>query len=211
MDPAADVSALVWRRKLGGDELLQLADGKSWRLPRLREIGVSHVVRIEGPIGALVAVPHDFDPGRMHRWVRIDTSDPEIVRAFHQTGAATVVWRRGTDGPEILVLHRSSEGPDYDGDWAWTPPGGGLDPGETHDECAARELLEEAGLDLPLTRIPDHPNEFAAFVCELTGDDEVVLSDEHDRFEWVSFDEACRRCRPERVAETIRSARKHMS
>lgn len=211
MDPDADVSALVWRRRIDGDLMLQIADGKSWRLPRLREIGLSHIVRLDGPIGALVAAPHDFDPGRMHRWVPIDVDDPNIIAAFHQTGAATVVWRRAVDGPEILILHRSSEGPDYAGDWAWTPPGGGLDPGETHEECAARELLEEAGLDLPLTRVQGHPNEFAAFVCELSGDAEVILSDEHDRFEWVSYDEACRRCLPERVAETIRSARKYMS
>ena len=211
MDPAKDVSVLVWRRRIGGDLMLQIADGKSWRLPRLGEIGLAHVIRIDGRIGALVAAPDSFDPGKMHRWVPIDLDDPEIVRAFHQTGAATVVWRRGASGPEVLVLHRSSGGPDDAGDWAWTPPGGGLDPGETFEECAARELLEEAGLDLPLTRVQGHPNDFAAFVCELTIDAEIVLSDEHDRFEWLSFDEACVRCLPDRVVETLRSARRYMS
>jgi hypothetical protein len=47
------VTMLVWRRKLDGDEMLQIADGKSWRLPYVREIGLRHAV-IEGPIGALV-------------------------------------------------------------------------------------------------------------------------------------------------------------
>jgi 8-oxo-dGTP pyrophosphatase MutT (NUDIX family) len=210
VDPDEDVAVLVWRRKIGGDEMLHVADGKSWRLPRLREIGLSHVIRIEGSIGALVAAPYDFDPGRLHRWVRIDLDHPEIGRAFRQTGAATVVWRRGIDGAELLVLHRAAGGVDYEGDWAWTPPGGGLEPGETHEECAARELFEEAGLDLPLTRVHGHPNDFAAFVCELVGDVEIVLSDEHDRFEWLTFDEACARCKPQAVVDTLFAARRYL-
>ncbi|MEU6076669.1 NUDIX domain-containing protein [Micromonospora sp. NPDC047074] len=34
------------------------------------------------------------------------------------------------------------------GRW-WFTPGGGLDPGESYPECAARELAEEIGLRLP--------------------------------------------------------------
>ena len=40
MDPSKELTdrVIVWRRKLDGDLLLQLADGKTWRLPRHTEI-----------------------------------------------------------------------------------------------------------------------------------------------------------------------------
>ena len=206
MDPAPLI--LVWRRKLGGDELLELADGKGWRLPCVDEIGLPRA-DIDGAIPHLAEAPRDFDPGRMHRWVRIDDAGPEVRGAFAQSGASAIVWRRGAGGPEVLLLHRAVHGPDYEGDWAWCPPGGGLDPGETHAECARRELHEETGLALELTRLAIG-NGFAAHIAELTLEQEIVLSAEHDRYEWVPIDDALGRCAPEAVVDTLRVARDHI-
>ena len=65
--------------------------------------------------------------------------DPPTVRA-----AGGVVWRRSPRGvPEVLVIHR----PRYD-DWSF--PKGKLDPGETEEECAIREVREETGLECRL-------------------------------------------------------------
>ncbi len=47
---------------------------------------------------------------------------------------------RGSDaGVEVLVIHR----PQYDD---WTFPKGKREPGESDEECALREVLEETGL-----------------------------------------------------------------
>jgi len=210
VDPHADLSVLVWRRKLGGDELLEVADGKSWRLPHRKEIGL-RCSEIDGAIGFLAEARPEFDPGRTHRWVRIDGHDERVRAAFAQSGASAIVWRRTPTGPEVLLLHRSVNGVDYEGDWAWSPPGGALDPGETHLECAERELLEETSLDVPLVRLAGIERGFAAHVGELTEDDVVFLSAEHDRYEWVPIDDAIARCLPEVVAATLRIAKASMS
>ncbi|MFP5576622.1 MAG: NUDIX hydrolase [Acidimicrobiia bacterium] len=53
--------------------------------------------------------------------------------------AGGVPWRRGAAGLEVLVIHRSR----YD-DWSF--PKGKLDPGESWEQAAVREVWEETGL-----------------------------------------------------------------
>ena len=69
--------------------------------------------------------------------------------------AGGVVWRRGDNGEtEVLLVHR----PKYDD---WTLPKGKLDPGERHEDAAAREVEEETGVraalgpELPSTSYTD--------------------------------------------------------
>jgi 8-oxo-dGTP diphosphatase len=50
-----------------------------------------------------------------------------------------VVRRRSTDGVEVAVVHR----PRYDD---WSLPKGKLDPGESWEDAALREVEEEIGL-----------------------------------------------------------------
>jgi len=58
--------------------------------------------------------------------------------------AGGVVLRRPDGGPvEVALIHR----PAYDD---WTLPKGKLNPGETHEEAALREVKEETGLDCRL-------------------------------------------------------------
>jgi 8-oxo-dGTP diphosphatase len=72
--------------------------------------------------------------------------------------AGGAVLRAGSDGgAEVLLVHR----PKYDD---WTLPKGKLEPGETHEEAALREVEEETGLtcelgrELPTTSYRDSRN-----------------------------------------------------
>jgi 8-oxo-dGTP pyrophosphatase MutT (NUDIX family) len=117
--------------------------------------------------------------------------------------SSVVVWRKCETGREFLLLHRHHEGPDYGGDWAWTPPAGARQPGETPDEAAARELHEETGLSVAFTRVDWPTDDLALYVAEAPHDAEVGLDAEHDRFDWTSADEAVRRCLPSQVGTSV--------
>ncbi len=75
----------------------------------------------------------------------------------------------------------------------WYLPGGGVDPGETVEESARRELLEESGLTPtgPLTvvavahmRVYGHDSLQVLYACDCASGD-VVLSHEHSAARWI--------------------------
>jgi 8-oxo-dGTP diphosphatase len=73
------------------------------------------------------------------------SSTPDRVKA-----AGGVVTRQDDDGPLFLVVHR----PRYDD---WSLPKGKLEPGESPEAAAVREIAEETGVTVRLGRaLPDH-------------------------------------------------------
>lgn len=71
----------------------------------------------------------------------LDVAEVDVIRA-----AGGVVFRKARSGePEIAVIHR----PAYDD---WTLPKGKMEPDETPEDCALREVREETGLRCELLR-----------------------------------------------------------
>jgi 8-oxo-dGTP pyrophosphatase MutT (NUDIX family) len=92
-------------------------------------------------------------------------------------GAMVVVYRRTPhNGIEVLMLHRAGRGPAYEGDWAWTPPAGRREPGETVTACARRELLEETSLELAPRPIGAGIVGWPVYVAEAAADVRVLLA-----------------------------------
>ena len=106
--------------------------------------------------------------------------------------AGGVVMRRGPDETEIAVVHR----PRYD-DWSF--PKGKLDPGETFEEAALREVREETGLicrlgpELAFAHYDDNkgrPKIVRYWLMAVIEDPGFEPNDEVDELRWLTPDEA---------------------
>ena len=101
---------------------------------------------------------------------------------------AAAVVRRG----ETFLLTRRLEGTHLAGLWEF--PGGKCEPGETHDECLRREIVEELGCrthvgDKIMVVAHDYEDrvvELHFFECALDGDPVPLLGQE---IRWVRRDE----------------------
>jgi type II secretory ATPase GspE/PulE/Tfp pilus assembly ATPase PilB-like protein/8-oxo-dGTP pyrophosphatase MutT (NUDIX family) len=132
---------------------------------------------------------------------------PGVIELFvirHNAGD----WR-------VLTLQRAADGKRPD---SWETVYGKVDAREKPEKAAVRELREETGLEpeslynvtvssfyLHATNTIEMCVTFAAFVSE---DAQITLSEEHQKFEWLSLDAACERFTWPREAHSLRDARR---
>jgi len=111
-----------------------------------------------------------------------------IVRA-----AGGVVWRRGPNGLEVLLIHR----PRY-GDWSF-PKGKAKSEEESDEATALREVEEEVGLrlepgpELESTRYRDSKGRRKVvryWAMELPDGEDATEGDGVDEVLWAGLDEA---------------------
>lgn len=85
------------------------------------------------------------------------------------------------------------------GEQKWDIPGGRIEPDESLEEALAREVLEETGMKLQGTPallaaqdifVPAKDLHVVRLTYAGTADGEVVISDEHSEFRWMTKAEA---------------------
>ncbi|HEM3179363.1 NUDIX hydrolase [Streptococcus suis] len=100
------------------------------------------------------------------------------------------------NGKEFLLLHRNKKENDvHQGKWIGV--GGKLEPGETPQACAIREVFEETGLTVTkhalkgVITFPDFtPNtDWYTYVFKITGFEGSLIDCNEGDLEWVPYDQ----------------------
>ncbi|HTE62351.1 MAG TPA: NUDIX hydrolase [Solirubrobacteraceae bacterium] len=138
--------------------------------------------------------------------------DPEAAEV---KAAGGVVWRRAPGGAlEIVLVHR----PRYDD---WSLPKGKLDPGESWEEAALREVVEEVGLrcrvgpELPPVCYRDNKGRAKVVRYWLMepedGGAPFTPNDEVDEMQWVDVAQAAALLSYPHDAELVRIAAERLA
>lgn len=142
-------------------------------------------------------------------------------RARREISAGGLVWRRnGNDGIEVVLVKPA-------GRETWVMPKGHLKPGETLEQAAVRECLEETGLS---ARIDDTLGEVSYYFSEREGGKPVTIfkrvhfflmrfksgdtadhDDEISEVSWLPINEALARATFAKERELIGKARQALS
>lgn len=145
---------------------------------------------------------------------------PARQRRFNERSAGGLVVRESQSGPEVLLIRVGD---------AWSLPKGNLDPGETPEVTALREIAEETGLPVAKLRVTAElpPSEYAYrrrdngrlvfkrvdhYLVKLLGDAPLrPQAEEVDEVAWVPLAEAERRVSYRDLRAALAEAKKLLS
>ncbi len=120
---------------------------------------------------------------------KIDTTN------FRESAGVILIHIDGNKNDKILLLRRSENETSQHG--LWELPGGKLEKKQTPKEAAIQETIEEAGIEPVIIRkLKPHIDEsmekiYHGFIGRIMAKTiDVKLSDEHDKYSWMSIDEA---------------------
>jgi type II secretory ATPase GspE/PulE/Tfp pilus assembly ATPase PilB-like protein/8-oxo-dGTP pyrophosphatase MutT (NUDIX family) len=193
-------------RSLWGCGAAQLVAGNTSAQELVRVLEPEHARdgTIEGGTGYDLPKPIIYERRVKKGETKIVPGVVEVYVIRHNGGD----WR-------VLALQRAA---DAKRPGSWETVYGKTDSGEHPEDAAVRELSEETGLEpralynVTVNSFYLHAAHtiqmcivFAAFVAD---DAEVALGEEHQRFEWLSVDEACERYTWPREAHALRDARR---
>ncbi len=114
---------------------------------------------------------------------------------YREAAGCIILWIDGKDNDKILLLRRSENETSQHG--LWELPGGKLERGIPAKETALHETLEEAGIEPIIIRtLKPHIDAkmkkiYHGFIGRIMAKDiDVKLSDEHDKYSWMTVKEA---------------------
>jgi lipoyl(octanoyl) transferase len=161
----------------------------------IREAGVTSMQR---ELGHVISVP-DVEEALARHYSSVFESERRSAGISVRTVSITVVRGHGAQA-QVLLLRRIPERGGF-----WQTITGRVEPGESPEYTAARELQEETGLSGPVHAL-DYQHAFAlgellppmlveetAFAAWWPEGHEVRLSPEHDAYEWLDLPTAVKR------------------
>lgn len=131
-----------------------------------------------------------------------DSNQMSVTKYRNPVQVVVFPFRIKNEKVEYLLMHRIRNRGGF-----WQGVSGAVEVGENLDQAAARELREETGFEAnvqsinyqfeyPVKKIFCHiysPNVATikehSFTADVTGLGDPILSNEHDAFQWVQYDE----------------------
>ena len=118
-----------------------------------------------------------------------------------EVSAGGVVYRRAGEEIEVVLASRRTRR----GDLAWGLAKGGIEPGESHEDAAVREVMEETGYTAEIEASLGETRYFYVwedarirktvhfFLMRCTGGDPADRDDEMEEVRWFPLDRALKR------------------